>query len=1095
MKREVIIGGAVSMLFSMAVITGVLPIPKGEPVIQVYADYYDGTVTVDGTKYRILSKETMTAEIVRFDADKIPQTGDLVCPEKVNIEDENYAITSVGAGAFSGLKIKGITLQDGLKTIGSGAFANCSELEEVVIPDSVTNIDSCAFTSCKALTKVTLPKELGYISNGLFSDCSSLSSIQIPESVKRIDGGAFSNCTSLKSIKFRKGVEFNWNIITGCSALEYAELYVGDYFQYAPFFNGCTSLKDVTIHGTGKTTLDYVYNRTPLVSLTIDGIQKIGRGCFAGCATLETVKITDNSLTTLEEAAFNGCSSLKKIDFPASLTTLPDTAFAGCESLEPIDLTHFTEIGNAVFSGCWIDGNPTDGTPVDITFSKNIKKIGSGVFGGSKLGTVNIESNALNSMTPGTFYNAKIKHLKIIGDGISSVIPDYAFESVESLDEVEITDVVTIGKFAFFSEEKKPVEDPDPSTSGSGDFIIFNPSVYYGCCSIEKLVLSGNISEIDESAFEGPKKLNEVIVPKSVRKVGKDAFKDCSPAIYYYAENKYTNTDSWGGSEGALKAFVKVNTENENGTIKVSGTSSAAIAGNNYYLSGDTVTISADPDKGYILDYLTVTDDDGNEVDVKNNSFVMPNLDVKVSAAYKRELSDNMILDIAPQTYNNGREITPEVIVKDGEITLKKDEDYTVSYTDNIDAGTGKVIITAKGNYSGSVTKSFDINTVDPMVTAPTAITELKANGQPLTLVNPGTVIGGTIIYSLDKENWSEAVPSAAEAGEYKVWYKVLSDKNHNGTEPSYVEVSISTEETASENTEPESGSEEPATGTGEIESQNNEPESGTEESGNQNNTPSSEAEIPSADSGEAVNRNENISAENGEASAGRNETVAPNTEASSEREVTSQSHEEVTRIEEATPAANGTVLKDTNSNAEYIVTSSAIEDASVEYKANILADSKNIAIPQTVDIDGTTYKVTSIADNAFKDNKTVKTVTMSDSIEEIGDNAFDGCTALKSVKVGSNVTKIGDKAFSDCSKLKKVVLPQNLTTLGDKVFKGSSVKKVEIKSKKLNKSGLSKNTFKGLRSDATVKVPKSKKKAYSKLFVKKGLSKNTKVK
>ena len=64
--------------------------------------------------------------------------------------------------------------------------------------------------------------------------------------------------------------------------------------------------------------------------------------------------------------------------------------------------------------------------------------------------------------------------------------------------------------------------------------------------------------------------------------------------------------------------------------------------------------------------------------------------------------------DIAAVTYT-GLAQTPAVIVKDGETTLVLDRDYTVTYRDNVNAGTAKVTILGAGNYSGSVEKSFTI--------------------------------------------------------------------------------------------------------------------------------------------------------------------------------------------------------------------------------------------------------------------------------------------------------------------------------------------------------------------------------------------------
>ena len=57
----------------------------------------------------------------------------------------------------------------------------------------------------------------------------------------------------------------------------------------------------------------------------------------------------------------------------------------------------------------------------------------------------------------------------------------------------------------------------------------------------------------------------------------------------------------------------------------------------------------------------------------------------------------------------DGKAKTPSVTVKVGGKTLKKDTDYTVSYSNNTKIGTAKVTITGKGNYTGSISKTFKI--------------------------------------------------------------------------------------------------------------------------------------------------------------------------------------------------------------------------------------------------------------------------------------------------------------------------------------------------------------------------------------------------
>lgn len=61
----------------------------------------------------------------------------------------------------------------------------------------------------------------------------------------------------------------------------------------------------------------------------------------------------------------------------------------------------------------------------------------------------------------------------------------------------------------------------------------------------------------------------------------------------------------------------------------------------------------------------------------------------------------------------DGTEKKPEVTVKSGSKQLTSGTDFTVSYTDNINVGTAKAIITGKGNYSGTITKSFKITQAD----------------------------------------------------------------------------------------------------------------------------------------------------------------------------------------------------------------------------------------------------------------------------------------------------------------------------------------------------------------------------------------------
>ena len=143
---------------------------------------------------------------------------------------------------------------------------------------------------------------------------------------------------------------------------------------------------------------------------------------------------------------------------------------------------------------------------------------------------------------------------------------------------------------------------------------------------------------------------------------------------------------------------------------------------------------------------------------------------------------------------------------------------------------------------------------------------------------------------------------------------------------------------------------------------------------------------------------------------------------------------------------AKGTKL--TAKGASYQVTSAAEKNPTVVYKGS-KKQKASVTIPDTVTIDKVTYKVTSIAANAFKNNK-----------------------KLKKVVIGKNVTKIGKKAFYGCSKLKKIT----------------------VKTTKLTKKNVGSQAFKGIHKKAAFKVPKKKISSYRKVFRARGAAKTIKV-
>ncbi|MGN0153657.1 MAG: leucine-rich repeat protein [Lachnospiraceae bacterium] len=191
-----------------------------------------------------------------------------------------------------------------------------------------------------------------------------------------------------------------------------------------------------------------------------------------------------------------------------------------------------------------------------------------------------------------------------------------------------------------------------------------------------------------------------------------------------------------------------------------------------------------------------------------------------------------------------------------------------------------------------------------------------------------------------------------------------------------------------------------------------------------------------------------------------------------------------------------GTTLTDAGNKVVYKVTGTDTANPTVEYTKPVNSTEKTITIPDTVETDGVTYQVTSIAADAFKNNKKMTKVTIGSNIKTIGDGAFSGCTKLKTVTIGKNVTTIGDKAFYKCTALTKITIPSNVTMIGKSAFYGcKNLKNITIKTTKLTDKTVGSKAFKGIHSKATITVPKSKLKAYTALLKKKGIGKGVKVK
>ncbi|MCD8054100.1 MAG: fibronectin type III domain-containing protein, partial [Lachnospiraceae bacterium] len=136
-------------------------------------------------------------------------------------------------------------------------------------------------------------------------------------------------------------------------------------------------------------------------------------------------------------------------------------------------------------------------------------------------------------------------------------------------------------------------------------------------------------------------------------------------------------------------------------------------------------------------------------------------------------------LSATSYTYN-GAAKTPTVTVKYGSTTLTKGTDYTVTYSNNTNAGTATVAVTGTGNYTGTVTKTFTISKASQTVTASVGSSTIYVK-KTTTITASGV---GTITYTSGDTSIatvsSSGVVTGKAPGKVTITVKAAGDSNRN---------------------------------------------------------------------------------------------------------------------------------------------------------------------------------------------------------------------------------------------------------------------------------------------------------------------------
>ena len=286
-------------------------------------------------------------------------------PETVTHNSTTYSVTSIGNGAFFFCSsLTSITISNSVTSIGEQAFNWCESLTSVTIGNSVTSIGDDAFSGCSSLTSITIPNSVTSIGDYAFSG-SSLTSINIPNSVTSIGESTFFLCSSLTSITIPNSVTSIGDMaFCGCSSLTSVTIPNSVTSIGRSAFEGCFSLTSMVVESS-NITYDSRENCNAIIETSTNtliagcqytiipnSVTSIANNAFDGCSSLTSITIP-NSVTSIGRYAFQGCSSLTSITIPNSVTSIGDAAFEYCSALTSVTIGNsVTSIGYYAFCDC-----------------------------------------------------------------------------------------------------------------------------------------------------------------------------------------------------------------------------------------------------------------------------------------------------------------------------------------------------------------------------------------------------------------------------------------------------------------------------------------------------------------------------------------------------------------------------------------------------------------------------------------------------------------------------------------------------------------------------------------------------------------------
>ena len=482
--------------------------------------------------------------------------------KEVEIPD---TVTSIGERSFADCaNLEKVILSKNLKSIGNRAFVRCTKIGKINLPKSLTEVDTYGwnwwypFEGCSNLEKVEFEEGITQIPTGIFGD-TGLKEVEIPDTVTSIGERSFADCANLEKVTLSKNLKSIGNrAFIKCTKIEKINFpksltevdTYGTNWWYP--FDGCSNLKEIEFEEGITQIPTGIFGNTGLENVKMpDTVTSIGERSFADCTKLEKI-IFSEKIETINGRAFAGCTSLKSISLPDSITSMDTEIFSGCTSLSSVKLPNKrVNIMSSTFEGCTslteITLPDTVTTIQDhafknctalktINWSKSITDIQSYAFENCDALTKFDIPNTVTNIGTGAFYECG-GFTDIAVPNSVKTLGSRAFENCDALAKVSISDsVISMGEKAFY--------DCDALTDvklGTGIMQI-STSCFEHCDVLPSVVLPYRVSKVGDNAFKNCVALTEITIPRATTSISTSAFSYPAKMTVYGISGTYAET-------------------------------------------------------------------------------------------------------------------------------------------------------------------------------------------------------------------------------------------------------------------------------------------------------------------------------------------------------------------------------------------------------------------------------------------------------------------------------------------------------------------------------------------------------------------------